>query len=740
MTTPNLDRPLELEPVDLPPPTGSAAPQARSLASRALLSLLLLAGVFVVAALVIAVLIGVNLAIYWAGRVVPALLVITVLVVVALARGVVAAVRRPSDPPEEVEVSEAEEPELFDEVRHLAGVAGTRPPDRIVVVHEVNAYVHEFGPLLGLLRGRRTLGIGTPLLDGLDISQLRSVLAHELGHLAGGDTRLAPIVYRTDQVLVRLVDSLQGSWTAHVFAWYWRLQHRVNARVRRGQELRADQASVQVAGRRSAAEALRAVAVMGHADEYLNANYLGPMLQAGYRPTDIPAGLRAVLSESEFIGDVVDAVDNDPSPVDPLDSHPPTPERIRRVAAMADQATVVTDHRVARRLLRDPDRWIDAAAERWLSLVVGARDLQALPWTAWADVVTAPRQRELADAVDGALAGLGLPAGLAGMRAALQTGRERDLAAALVSAGWRSGTTGEREKLLRAALASAMARDLTGAGTHRWVTSFTASAALAGPDGRLVRLDTLSAAALDGRWEELDTLATSASASGRPTGMDRPAPVSPAAHQQVPSSSQAIPKAPQPPFAPDDGLYRWQVELPNFPGRSTTWRIGDRGVALDGAHVDYADIAHVRFKIRIDSSLGSRRSATVRPILTCSTGAEVQAQARNAGSAAQADDVFAAFSYLWDVFGFTVGPRARAAIGDQLSAGQQVEVAGVRMGPDGLQVSKRDVCAWAAVEDSTIEGLQLVIRAGKRMVRVPLTAEDAYLLSALIPALRIRFG
>lgn len=172
------------------------------------------------------------------------------------------------------------------------------------------------------------------------------------------------------------------------------------------------------------------------------------------------------------------------------------------------------------------------------------------------------------------------------------------------------------------------------------------------------------------------------------------------------------------------------MRLPNFPGRSTTWRIGDHGVALDGTHVGYADITHVRFTIR-------RR---ISPVLTCSSGAVVQARANNALTRGKGADVLAAFSYLWDVLELTVGPRARAAIIDQLSAGHPVEVAGLRMGPAGLQVSKREVGAWAAVEDPTMVAGNLVIRAGKRVVRVPLTAEDAYLLPVLIPALRIRFG
>ncbi len=83
------------------------------------------------------------------------------------------------------------QPAFWQEVRALAVAAQTRPPDEIRLVPDVNAAVSEQASLLGLRAGKRTMYIGAPLLVGLTADQLRSVLAHELGHYSGSHTRSA---------------------------------------------------------------------------------------------------------------------------------------------------------------------------------------------------------------------------------------------------------------------------------------------------------------------------------------------------------------------------------------------------------------------------------------------------------------------------------------------------------------------------------------------------------------------
>ncbi|MCZ9338236.1 M48 family metallopeptidase, partial [Streptomyces sp. TRM76130] len=93
-------------------------------------------------------------------------------------------------------VTEADEPALWRTVRELADQVGTRAPSRIALTPDVNAAVSEDARLLGLLPGPRRLYLGVPLLQGLTEAQLRSVLAHELGHYSNADTRLAALTAR----------------------------------------------------------------------------------------------------------------------------------------------------------------------------------------------------------------------------------------------------------------------------------------------------------------------------------------------------------------------------------------------------------------------------------------------------------------------------------------------------------------------------------------------------------------
>ena len=63
--------------------------------------------------------------------------------------------------------------------------------------------------------------IGAPLMMGLTGQQLRSVLAHELGHFSHRHTALAPIAYRGQVTLGHLVGQLgHESLTGRVFRAY----------------------------------------------------------------------------------------------------------------------------------------------------------------------------------------------------------------------------------------------------------------------------------------------------------------------------------------------------------------------------------------------------------------------------------------------------------------------------------------------------------------------------------------
>lgn len=294
----------------------------------------------------------------------------------ALALGAWAALRHKPESAEGVEVTPTEHPALWGEVNQLAVNAQTEPPARIVIVPEVNAFVAEVG-------GRRELAIGLPLLASFTTGQLRSVLAHELGHFAGGDTSDAARDLRRIAFLehVRARAGILWRW---FFEGYVRLYALAAGPSSRAAELRADDLSVLAAGPGTAAESFRALLRADLAWEHTFENYVPLFELAGCR-APLGEALRQVIdanrSELEVAVDTIVA-NQRPSATD---SHPPLRERIARVAApvragASDTASADADH-PATNLLTGGAAWLDAAEGQLLA--------QNRPLATWDEVITA---------------------------------------------------------------------------------------------------------------------------------------------------------------------------------------------------------------------------------------------------------------------------------------------------------------------------------------------------------------
>ncbi|MBK7197040.1 MAG: M48 family metallopeptidase [Myxococcales bacterium] len=105
------------------------------------------------------------------------------------------------------EISANRQPTLFAELRRVAVATGEAMPAHVYVVNDVNAFVTQRGGIMGL-GSRRVMGLGMPLLRTLTVSELRAVVAHEMGHFYGGDTKLGPWIYKTRGAMVRTVVNL----------------------------------------------------------------------------------------------------------------------------------------------------------------------------------------------------------------------------------------------------------------------------------------------------------------------------------------------------------------------------------------------------------------------------------------------------------------------------------------------------------------------------------------------------
>lgn len=206
-------------------------------------------------------------------------------------------------------------------------------------------------------------------------------------------------------------------------------------------------------------------------------------------------------------------------------------------------------------------------------------------------------------------------------------------------------------------------------------------------------------------------------------------------------ATRRLPVAPEPPFTPCDGAYRWEVTLPSAVGRTTTVRVGSSGVELGGAAVAFDEIESVRFKLEVQAALFRRAaSARMAVAVTRIDGTTVRAAARNALSTRRAEEIVSVLGYLWDVLGDAAGSRPRARVVERIAQGAEVVVGGLRLTRIGVAWKKNPIEPWSQIDDPVVERRSVVIPTSGAPIEVSIAADDAYVLPALIPELRRRFG
>jgi Zn-dependent protease with chaperone function len=358
---------------------------------RALLAVAMLLGVYVLAlGIVGALLLGVYEIVVHGltGAFLVKLFVVAVLVAVAVGRGLWAGLRRPGGDETGVLLAEPDQPRLWSQVRHLAEQVGTRPPDEIRLIHDVNAAVSEDSRWLGLVSGTRRMYVGAPLLTGLTALQMRSVLAHELGHYGGRHTGLAGVTYRGQESLRGMIGHLgPSSLIGRILRLYARAYVAVASSVNRRQELEADECSARLAGKGVAIRALQELPAIDVGWAWFLEDYATDAAGGGRRPRELFAGFHHFWTSPEQ-QQRLDPLRTDP-PVEQrsvYDSHPSTPERVAFMARL-DAPDVPDDSGPALDLLDDAP----AALRRLEEWMFEGSALTEVPWEEFASTSLAAR-------------------------------------------------------------------------------------------------------------------------------------------------------------------------------------------------------------------------------------------------------------------------------------------------------------------------------------------------------------
>ena len=231
-------------------------------------------------------------------------------------------------------IAEADAPRLWDRIRQLAGRVKTAPPDQIVAGIDTNFFVTE-APCE--VRGRtlhgRTLFVSIPLLRVLDPSEADAVLAHELAHLGGGDTRssaaLGPKLLQFDQYTWKMRSGGLTIVAHYLLRLYRMIFAFALARDSREREYKADRVSASLTAPSAIVQSLIKISAYASyrndVEQKLfaqNRQHDGALGIAGF----VAAGLPPYASSDAFIETMKTA-----DVPHPFDSHPPLLERMRNV-------------------------------------------------------------------------------------------------------------------------------------------------------------------------------------------------------------------------------------------------------------------------------------------------------------------------------------------------------------------------------------------------------------------------
>ncbi len=238
-------------------------------------------------------------------------------------------------------LTERQEPRLWARVRALAQKVGTVAPDHIVGGIDTNFFVTQAPMTLNgkELRGR-ILFVSLPLLRIFGEAEADAVLAHELAHFRGGDTKwtslLGPKLQQFD--LYCAVMQIKGVFVAAYILRFYRLMFEFALkRGSRQREFIADSVAAKIATGRALAHSL--IKFQGYA-AYRNAveselfaqdrRHQGSLSIAGH----IAAGLAPYAESPQFAENM--RLANIPHP---FDSHPSLTERMANVDHAIEEAS-----------------------------------------------------------------------------------------------------------------------------------------------------------------------------------------------------------------------------------------------------------------------------------------------------------------------------------------------------------------------------------------------------------------
>lgn len=387
--------------------------KAPSLAARAALAVALMIGFYVLAAAVTVGLLYIPYAEYaYLHRLDIRIAIACIGAAFAILIGVLPRIDKFVAPG--VELLPAGQPRLFAVLDAIASATGQTRPKSVYLIGDLNAWVAQRGGIMGV-GSRRVMAIGLPLLEIMNVGELRGVIAHEYGHYHGGDTALGPWIYKTRAAIVRTLQQLSGhnALIQKPFVLYGNAFLRVTLAISRRQEYAADALAAGIVGPEAMASGLATLHRTAPAFGSYWQTEVSPALAAGFRPPVVD-GLRDFLAQpavTEMTSRLL-TQEMESGKADPYDSHPALRERIAALKSLGaspagTNASTDSDGAPALSLL-DGLEGLEAALARTLAPKQSANKLVAIPWTSVGEQVWIPQWQRVAKAKVARLKGLTL--------------------------------------------------------------------------------------------------------------------------------------------------------------------------------------------------------------------------------------------------------------------------------------------------------------------------------------------
>lgn len=112
----------------------------------------------------------------------------------------------PADNADQIEISQADQPQLFAFIKKVTEEVGVPFPKHVYLTHDVNAGVFFNSSFWSMfLPVPKNLKIGLGLVNSLNQSEFKAVLAHEFGHFSQRSMKFGSYVYNLNKVIHNLL-------------------------------------------------------------------------------------------------------------------------------------------------------------------------------------------------------------------------------------------------------------------------------------------------------------------------------------------------------------------------------------------------------------------------------------------------------------------------------------------------------------------------------------------------------